>query len=64
MARIDKTPASSYLTRVDIAYPGNSTAATAVAAQARLDIANMVPTKTGSTPVLTNGVVDYDKAAT
>jgi len=57
MPGITKSPSTAYLTRDDILFPGTSAQATAAAAAARLEIAALVPTKTGSTPVLTNGVV-------
>lgn len=57
MAYITKTPATAYLTSETCLFPGTQTQADAVAAQARLDIAGMIPVKGGSTPVLTNGKV-------
>ncbi len=57
MSGIHKTPATSYLTRTNILFPGTSTQATAAAAQARLDLAQIVPQQTGSTPAVTNGVI-------
>lgn len=56
MAIINKSPNCAYLTS-DVLFPGTSAQATAAAAAARLEIAALVPTKTGSTPVLTNGVI-------
>lgn len=56
MALISKSPNAAYLTS-DVLYPGTAAQALLVAAAARLEIAALVPTKTGSTPVLTNGVV-------
>jgi hypothetical protein len=53
---ISKSPSTAYLTGT-VLFPGSSAQATAAAAQARLDIAAMAPTKTGAVPVITNGVV-------
>lgn len=56
MPIINKSPNTAYLT-TDVLFPGTSAAATAAATAARLEIAALIPTKTGSTPVLTNGVI-------
>ncbi len=57
MSGIHKTPATSYMTRSNILYPGTQAQADANEVQARLDIAQIVPTNGGSTPALTNGVI-------
>lgn len=60
MAYITKTPATAYLTSETCLYPGTAAQALVVAAQARLDVAGLIPVKGGSTPVLTNGKVVSD----